>query len=106
LVLFVGAFSFFWHAIDRLSFRKGSETLRAAILDPLVFEFTKVIAEMVSKQGMKTTSKEALFDVQSMSLRYAAAPALIGTSPTDENCALWLAGYSTAGDTELPLTDA
>jgi hypothetical protein len=34
MTLFLGAFSFFWHAIDRYSFRPNDEALRAAILDP------------------------------------------------------------------------
>ena len=34
MILFVGALSFLWHAIDRLSYRPNNEELRVAILDP------------------------------------------------------------------------
>lgn len=104
--LFLGAFSFFWHAIDRYSFRPANEALRVAVLDPIVFGISKGLAEIMSKKGTKTTAEEIVASVQPLSLRYAAAPRLFGTDPNDQNCALWLAGRAIIEDTDLSLTEA
>jgi len=103
MTLFIGAFSFYWHAIDRYSFRPKNEALRKAVLDPIVFAMSKELAEMVVKSGMKTTAEAAVAAVQPLSLRYAGARAL--ADPKDvENSAVFIAGYSIVNDTELPLT--
>lgn len=105
MLLFAGGFSFFWHAIDRYSFRPNNEGLRTAILDPITFALSKGIAEILSNAGIKANAKDTFLGIQSLSLRYAAAPRLLGTNEKDENCALWLAGRAIADDTELPQTD-
>jgi hypothetical protein len=102
MTLFLGAFSFFWHAIDRYSFRPNNEALRAAILEPIVFGISKGLAEMMSSKGTKTITEEIMASVQPLSLRYAGAPTLLGTNPSDVNSALWLAGVAIVTDTDLP----
>jgi hypothetical protein len=104
--LFLGAFGFFWHAIDRYSFRKDNEALRAAIVDPIVTAVSKLVAEWCSNMGAKTTADEVLQAVQPVTLRYAVAQTLLGTDPNDTNSAVWMAGPAIVNDTELPLTAA
>jgi hypothetical protein len=106
MVLFVGSFSFFWHAIDRLSFRTNNDALRAAILDPVAVALSKMLSEVLSNQGTKTTTGEVLASVQPLSLRYAGAPSLLGTNEKDETCALGLAARAIAGDADLARTEA
>lgn len=106
MVLFVGSFSFFWHAIDRLSFRKNNDALRAAVLDPVVVAVSKMLAEVLSNQGAKTTTEEVLALVQPLSLCYAGAPNLLGANEKDENCALGLAAHAIVGDADLARTGA
>jgi hypothetical protein len=105
-LLFVGALSLFLHAIDRLSFRQNNEALRAAILDPIVVSVSEMLAEILNKGGMNTTVNDTLLGVQALSLRYAEAPTLAGTSAEDHNCALWLAARAIVEDTGLPLGTA
>src|SRR5262249_27257289 len=47
LLLCVEALSFFWHAIDRLSFRPNNDALRAAILDPVAISLSEMLAEVL-----------------------------------------------------------
>jgi hypothetical protein len=101
MVLFAGALSFFWHAIDRLSYRPNNEALRAAILDPIAVSLTKMLAEVLNKQGATVTANDTLLAVQSLSLRYAEAPTLMGTSAKDKNSALWLAASAIVEDAGL-----
>lgn len=101
MLLFVEALSFFWHAIDRLSFRPNSEALRAAILDPLVHSLIEMLTDVLNKGGMSTTEANSLLGVQSLSLRYADAPTLLGTNVQDQNCALWLAARAITKDADL-----
>lgn len=101
MLLFVEALSFFWHAIDRLSFRPNSEALRAAILDPIVLSLTEMLTEVLNKDDVSTTGTDSLLGVQSLSLRYAEAPTLLGTSADDKNCAVYLAARAIVEDTDL-----
>lgn len=98
MTLCVGALSFFWHAIDRLSFRPNNEALRAAILDPTAVSLSDLLADTLNKQGMPITGTKLLRGTQSLSLRYAAASTLLGTSVLDKNSAVWLAAYAIAED--------
>jgi hypothetical protein len=106
MVLFVGALSFFWHAIDRFSYRPNNEALRAAILDPLVVTLSEMLAGALNNQGVITTANDTLRGVQALSLRYAEAPTLMGTSAKDKNCALWLAARAIVEDASLSLGTA
>jgi hypothetical protein len=106
MVLFVGALSFFWHAIDRSSHRQNNEALRAAILDPIVVSLTEMLAGILNNQGVITTANDTLRGVQALSLRYAEAPTLMGTSAKDKNCALWLAARAIVEDAGLSLGTA
>lgn len=106
MLLFVGALSFFWHAIDRLSFRRDNETLRAAILDPIVVSITQMLTEVLNKGGTNATANDTLLGVQAMSLRYAGAPTLLGTSVDDHNCARWLAACAIVEDIGVSFTAA
>jgi hypothetical protein len=101
LLLCVEALSFFWHAIDRLSFHPNNEALRAAILDPVAISLSEMLAEVLNKRGMNTTGTDQLIAVQGLSLRYAEAPTLIGTSAQDNNCALHLAARAILEDAGL-----
>lgn len=109
MTLFLGAFSFYWHAIDRYSFRKDNETLRVAILDPIVFAISKGLAEIMTSKGRKATTEEVIAAVQPLSLRYAGARTLLGSNPNDFNsvygsdCAARLAARAIVDDTELAL---
>jgi hypothetical protein len=98
MVLCVGALSFFWHAIDRFSFRPNNEELRAAILDPIVTSLRKMLSEILNKQGTQTTETDLMILIQGHSLRYVAAPTLLGKSVEDENSAIWLATYDICED--------
>jgi hypothetical protein len=102
LILLVGALSFFWHAIDRLSFRPNNETLRAEILDPIAISLSDMLAEVLNKKGMNMTGTHLLIGMQNMSLRYAGAPTLIGTSLRDKTSAVWLAAHAIAEDVGYP----
>jgi hypothetical protein len=102
MVLCVGALSFFWHVIDRLSFRPNNEALRAAVLDPTAISLSDLLADMLNKQGMPITGTELLRGIQSLSLRYAAAPTLLGTSVQDKNSVVWLAAHAIAEDIGYP----
>jgi hypothetical protein len=102
MLLCVGALSFFWHVIDRLSFRPNNETLRAAVLDPTAISLSEELADMLNKQGMPIAGAELLRGIQSLSLRYAAAPTVLGTSVQDKNCAVWLAAHAIAEDVGYP----
>ena len=105
MTLFLGAFSFFWHAIDRYSFRKDNLALRVAILDPVVFGISKGIVEIMNNKGTKTTTEKVVAAARPMSLRYAGARSL--ADPQDvQNSAVWLAGRVIVEDTELQLTEA
>ena len=64
LLLCVEALSFYWHAIDRLSFRPKNEALRAAILDPVAISLSEMLAEVFNKKGMNTTGTEQLMAVR------------------------------------------
>jgi hypothetical protein len=102
MTLCLGAFGFFWLAIDQFSFRENNETLRAAVLDPIVISISKMLAEVFKKMGGDFTENELLMAVQSRSLRYAAAPTLFGKSVEDKNSAIWLAAYAIAEDVGHP----
>jgi len=102
MLLCVGALSFFWHAIDRLSFRQNDESLRGAVLDPTVSSLSGTLADMLNKQGMDTTAAELLAGVQALSLRYAGARTLLGTSAEDEDSAVWFAARAIAEDVDYP----
>jgi hypothetical protein len=102
MLLLIGALSFFWHAIDRLSFRPNNETLRAAILDPIAISLSDMLAEVLDKKGMNMTGTHLLIGMQSMSRRYAGAPTLIGTSLRDKSSAVWLAAHAIAEDVGYP----
>jgi hypothetical protein len=106
MLLFVGALSFFWHAIDRLSFRRDNEALRAAILDPIVVSISQMLTEVLNKGGTNAMANDTLFGVQAMSLRYAGAPTLLGTSVDDHNCARWLAACAIVEDIGVSFTAA
>jgi hypothetical protein len=106
MVLFVGALSFFWHAIDRFSYRPNNEALRAAVLDPIVVSLSEMLAEALNKKGVTTTANDTLLGVQALSLRYAEASTLMGTSAKDKNCALWLAARAIVQDAGLSLGTA
>jgi hypothetical protein len=101
-ILCIRALSFFWHAIDRLSFRPNNEALRAAVLDPTVISLSELLADMLNKQGMPIAGTELLRGIQGLSLRYAAAPTLLGTSVQDKNSAVWLAAHAIAEDVGYP----
>ena len=77
MLLFVGALSFFWHAIDRLSFHRDNEALRGAILDPIAISLSEMLAEVLNKKGMNTSGIKTLEGVQDLSLRYAEEPTLL-----------------------------
>jgi len=98
MMLCIGALSFFWHVIDRLSFRPNNEALRAAVLDPTAISLSELLADMLNKQGMPIAGAELLRGIQKLSLRYAAAPTLLGTSVQDKNSAVWLAAHAIAKD--------
>jgi hypothetical protein len=102
VILCVGALSFFWHVIDRLSFRPNNEALRAAVLDPTAISLSDLLADVLNKQGMPITGTELLRGIQSLSLRYAAAPTLLGTSVQDKNSVVWLAAHAIAEDSGYP----
>ena len=102
MTLCVGVLSFFWHAIDRLSFRPNNEALRAAVLDPTATSLSDLLADMLNKQGMPITGTKLLRGTQSLSLRYAAAPTLLGASVLDKNSAVWLAAHAIAEDVGYP----
>jgi hypothetical protein len=101
LLLCVDSLSFFWHAIDRLSFRPNNEALRAAILDPVAISLSEMLAEVLNKRGMNTTGTDQLIAVQGLSRRYAEAPTLIGTSAQDSSCAVHLAARAILEDAGL-----
>jgi hypothetical protein len=102
MTLCVGALSFFLHAIDRLSFRPNNEALRGAVLDPTAISLSDLVADMLNKQGMPITGTKLLRGIQSLSLRYAAAPTLLGASVLDKNSAVWVAAHAIAEDVGYP----
>lgn len=102
ILLSFGALSFFLHAIDRLSFRPNREALREAIFDPIAISLSETFAEMLSKRDVNTTGNGTLQALQGLSLRYAEASTLAGTSTQDRNSALWLAACTIAEDVGYP----
>jgi hypothetical protein len=107
MVLCVGALSFFWHAIDRFSYRPNDEALRAAVLDPVVTSLSKMLVEMLNiqaerlnKPGMQET--ELLETLQVRSLSYAAGSTVVGKSVDDKDSALWHAALDIAQDVGRP----
>jgi hypothetical protein len=101
-ILCIRALSYFWHVIDRLSFRPNNEGLRAAVLDPIAISLSELLADMLNKQGMPITGNELLRGIQSLSLRYAAAPTLLGANVQDKNSVVWLAAHAIAEDIGYP----
>lgn len=102
MILCIGALSFFWHVIDRLAFRPNNEALRAAVLDPTAISLSELLADRLNKQGLPIAGTELLRGIQRLSLRYAAAPTLLGTSVQDKNSAVWLAAHAIAEDVGYP----
>jgi hypothetical protein len=102
MILCIRGLSFFLHVIDRLSFRPNNEALRAAVLDPIAISLSELLADMLNKRGMRIAGTELLRGIQSLSLRYAAAPTLLGTSVQDKNSAVWLAAHAIAEDIGYP----
>jgi hypothetical protein len=102
MILCIRALSFFWHVIDRHSFRPNNEALREAVLDPIAISLSELLADMLNKHGMPITGTELLRGIQSLSLRYAAAPTLLGKSVQDKNSVVWLAANAIAEDIGHP----
>lgn len=59
---------------------------------------------MLAKQNIETTASYTLHGIQGLGLKYAEAPNLVGSSPQDQNSAVWLAATAIARDANYPIS--
>jgi hypothetical protein len=103
MILCLGAFCFFLHALDRSSFRPHSEKLRDAVFDSTAIELLKWFEWMVGKLGAKPAlAGGTLSCIDFRNSQYGQAPSLLGASAKDRSSADWLAATAIAEDAGHP----
>jgi hypothetical protein len=105
IILSLGVLGFFIHALDRLSFRQNSETLRESIFDCTALELSEWFGQMLAKldpELASTAKHDTLSHLNLRQLQYSKAPTLLGRSADDKNSAVWLAACTIAEDLNHP----
>jgi hypothetical protein len=103
--LTLGALGFYIHVLDRVSVRRNSDALRAAVCVPAAYPLVRLFAKMSSELdagAVKTTKDDALNYVNVRCSEYKVAPSVLGSSAEDTTSALWLAASAIAADVGHP----
>ena len=105
MLLNLGALSFFVHALDRLSFRPQSESLRKIIHTDTALELSHLYGKMIGAISVKLAPTAEEFVLNHLDIRgsqFAKAPSLFGDSAHDRTGAVWLAASAISEDVDHP----
>jgi hypothetical protein len=98
--------AFYLHAINRLSYRQGDETLREQISDPTVQQMIRTFSDMLyasrKSEELSSIEQQTLKFFNGRELDYSLAKRLVGEKFNDLESVTWLAAHNIARAGQIP----